>query len=176
MRASAASTLVQLDRLAQRQRLVAPAAAQVVAVGAQQVAQLGADQPSRVRSSTGSGRPRGQKSRPSCGSAISRAPACAHRVQAAQLERQRRRHLVAGRLLRAGRLRQQQPRLQVGEPGRHHQVFGGQLQAGAGAPPPRRRGTDRRARRSRSAGGRPSGRAPAPAAGRAAPPSRRRRR
>ena len=100
----------------------------------------------------------------------------AHRLEPLQLPSEVRRHLV-GRRPRLGRIgRQQQPRLQEGEPGRHHQIVGGELD------PEQLRRLDEaevllgELAGSRCAGDRPSGSAPAPAAGRAAPRSRRGRR
>ena len=55
----------------------------------------------------------------------------AHGLQPAQLEGQPGRQILGRGLVRRSRLRrQQQPRLQVGEPGGHHQVLGRQLQIG----------------------------------------------
>ena len=50
------------------------------------------------------------------------------RREASQPQRQRLGELRAARLVVARRLGQQQPRFQIGEPRRHHQVVGGQLQ------------------------------------------------
>ena len=51
-----------------------------------------------------------------------------HRLEAAQLPLQRVGHLLARRLLAGRRLGQQQARLQVGEPGRHDEIVGGEFE------------------------------------------------
>ena len=52
-----------------------------------------------------------------------------HRFQALEAELQQRRHHLAGRLFVAGRLRHHQPALEVGQPRRHHEIVGGDLDA-----------------------------------------------
>ena len=96
-------------------------------VGAHQVEQAsryGRRASSRV---TGSASPRAKTSRPSWSRAHQPRAGVAHRLEPLQLEGEVGGELVAGGLL-AGRVgRQQQARLQVGEPGGHHQVVGGEL-------------------------------------------------
>ncbi len=53
----------------------------------------------------------------------------AHGFEALQPELQERRHHLAGRLVVAGDLRHHQPALEIGEPGRHHEIVGGDLDA-----------------------------------------------
>ena len=52
-----------------------------------------------------------------------------HGLEPLQPELQQRRHHLAARLVVGCRLRHHQPALEVGEPGRHHQVIGGDLDA-----------------------------------------------
>ena len=52
----------------------------------------------------------------------------ADRLQPAQPVGERGRHLLGARTFGRRRLRQQQPRFQKGEPGRHHEIVGGELQ------------------------------------------------
>ncbi len=81
---------------------------------------------------TGSGSPRPKTSRSSRSRPISRVGGGAHGVQPLQPPAQPRRHLVGGGLaIGAFFLRQHQARFQIGQPRRHHQIIGGQLQIDA---------------------------------------------
>ena len=80
-------------------------------------------------SAIGSGAPRPNTSRPSCGrvrSAGSAASRIASRRRKPQRERGR--HVLGARPRIAVALRQQQARFEVGEPRRHHQIVGGELE------------------------------------------------
>jgi hypothetical protein len=50
-------------------------------------------------------------------------------LEPAQPVGERGRHLFRARSIRRGRFRQQQPRLQIGEPGSHHEVIGREFEA-----------------------------------------------
>ncbi len=52
----------------------------------------------------------------------------ADRLQPLEPQRQRVRHVLGALALRRVRIRQQQARLQIGEPGRHHQIVGGEFE------------------------------------------------
>jgi hypothetical protein len=65
---------------------------------------------------------------PSCGPRHQAHARLLHRLETAQLPLQRVGHLLARQLLAGRRLGQQQPRLQIGKPRRHHDVVGGEFQ------------------------------------------------
>ena len=80
-------------------------------------------------SAIGSGSPRWNTSRCSCGRPMSWPDSLAERLQALEPPGQRIGHVLGARPVGARRLRQQQPRFQVGEPRRHHEIVGGKLEA-----------------------------------------------
>jgi hypothetical protein len=53
----------------------------------------------------------------------------ANGLEAAQPVGQRGRHFLGARAVGGCRFRQQQPRFQIGQPGRHHQIVGGEFEA-----------------------------------------------
>ncbi len=83
-----------------------------------------ADHSGRLISSIASGSPRSNVSRPSCGRSNNCDRGDADRFEAAQPLRQRGRHIRCAHTFRSRRFRQQQARLEIGEPRRHHQIVG----------------------------------------------------